>query len=581
MEDAARSVYRWRILLVGAAALGALAQATALCTAFLVPWTGIWGAGFSVSGRPYEMYVRALLKNGPTARAGAHLGDRIRIKEYDLKHRIGIFYQPVADQPFNLRLYRNGKPIAITVVPAEGSPPGVRISYLLSFVASAFVAVIAALIGWRRADSPRARWVSLLLSASLLDAAGPQNAVTPWLAFSVFQVLAFPFIAAAPLVCFFLFIRRVATPLSPARQIIQVSGYAFALGELLFGIVAAIGLLTLRVDPTWLGFQRTFSFSGGGGLLLSLIAGAAAVLATHGAERQFAVWTIGSLAFIAIDAAVTLMPARTYEWVIVRNIVANILTFAAPLGLSYALLSRRLMDVGFILNRAVVFALASAIIVAIFIVTEWALTEWIKDVSHATSIAVNVGLALFIGGSAQWLHSKVDQFVDAVFFRKRHENEKAIRTFARECAFITRPQVLLDRAVEAVKTYGQASEASILLLDKTAVDPDDPAIVAMRANHQPVELHKYKTELQGEFAFPMVTRGALFGILLCGEKSDGESYAPDEFDAIETLAHNVGSALDALGERGDVPVSDRIVEELRRGFAALEARLAAPPGANA
>ena len=573
MENAARSIYRWRALLVCAAALGALAQAAALFSAFVVPWTGIWGAGFSVSGRPYEMYVRALLKNGPTARAGAHIGDRIRIDEYDLKHRIGIFYQPVADQPFHMRLYRNGKPVEITVIPAEGSPPGVRISYLLSFVASAFVAVIAALIGWRRADSPRARWLSLFLSASLLLGILPENFATPWTGVSVLQVLALPFIVSAQLLFFLLFIQRVATPLSRARHLIQIAGYAFALVQIFTGLISAFGLITLKVDPTLLGFQRIFSFSGGTGILVSLMAGTAAILATHGAERQFALWTIGSLAFIALDAAITLMPARTYEGVIIRNIVANILTFAAPLGLSYALLSRRLLDVGFILNRALVFALASAIIVGIFIVTEYALTEWIRDVSHATSIAVNVGLALLIGGSAQWLHSKVDQFVDAVFFRKRHENEKAIRTFARDCAFITRPQVLLDRAVETVKTYGQASEASILFLDKAQLDPDDPAIVAMRATHKPVELHNYKTELTGEFAFPMVARGALFGMLVCGEKTDGETYAPDEFDAIETLAYNVGTAVDALGQGGDEPVYERIVEELRRGFAALEARL--------
>jgi hypothetical protein len=66
-------------------------------------------------------------------------------------------------------------------------------------------------------------------------------------------------------------------------------------------------------------------------------------------------------------------------------------------------------------------------------------------------------------------------------------------------------------------------------------------------------------------------------VLVIGPKTDDETYAPDEFDALETLASNVGTALDALGQGGDQPVYDQIVEELRRGFATLEARLASGP----
>ena len=54
----------------------------------------------------------------------------------------------------------------------------------------------------------------------------------------------------------------------------------------------------------------------------------------------------------------------------------------------------------------------------------------------------------------------------------------------------------------------------------------------------------------------MVSRGELMGALVCGAKCDGETYAPDESDALLTLARSVGTALDTLTLRnGDAAVS--------------------------
>ena len=63
----------------------------------------------------------------------------------------------------------------------------------------------------------------------------------------------------------------------------------------------------------------------------------------------------------------------------------------------------------------------------------------------------------------------------------------------------------------------------------------------MKAWGKPVDLHLlYGSELHGELAFPMISRGDLLGALLCGPKRDGEGYAPDESDALLALARGVG-----------------------------------------
>lgn len=74
---------------------------------------------------------------------------------------------------------------------------------------------------------------------------------------------------------------------------------------------------------------------------------------------------------------------------------------------------------------------------------------------------------------------------------------------------------------------------------------------------KPVDLCDIKnTELRGEVAFPMISRGLLVGALICGPKRDGQSPAPDESAALVALAHGVGMALDTLSTPNDGAMRD-------------------------
>jgi hypothetical protein len=59
----------------------------------------------------------------------------------------------------------------------------------------------------------------------------------------------------------------------------------------------------------------------------------------------------------------------------------------------------------------------------------------------------------------------------------------------------------------------------------------------------------------------MVSRGTLFGVLVCGAKRSGEAYAPDESEALLALAHGVGTALDVLSAQRDQP-NEIVLREL-------------------
>jgi hypothetical protein len=68
----------------------------------------------------------------------------------------------------------------------------------------------------------------------------------------------------------------------------------------------------------------------------------------------------------------------------------------------------------------------------------------------------------------------------------------------------------------------------------------------------------------------MMARGLLVGALVCGPKVSGESFAPDEIEALLSLAQSVGVALDSLNrEAGDSTAS------LREAMSGLQASITA------
>jgi GAF domain-containing protein len=83
-------------------------------------------------------------------------------------------------------------------------------------------------------------------------------------------------------------------------------------------------------------------------------------------------------------------------------------------------------------------------------------------------------------------------------------------------------------------------------------------------------LDDVETALDGAWAYPLMSRGELLGILVCGTKRDGESYAPDENEALAALAQSVGKALASL--RPEHEDLRKVVYEMRDALRILAQR---------
>ncbi|HEY0394570.1 MAG TPA: hypothetical protein VGD01_08740 [Candidatus Elarobacter sp.] len=503
-------------------------------------------------------------------RPDVHVGDVIRLHENSPEERFRYARQRLGDTIVFDR--DHGGPITVRLVHRPPKPVG----YAFLAIVVAFI-VVGALLALRQPRLPEARALAgMLLLLGVTFTLAPEDWMPPWvvglsyLAITTVQFIAFGY--AVHLATIFpdpnaggwrRRIRRVNVPVSLA-----IAATGLWLAHIIYyeNRMPSAGLLVVG-RYAWVYY-----------LVAITTAFTIANRAARGADRMRVRWVSLSLAigFSGVLVNVVLIVVaqlKPTEWMAYFALTILVI----PLGLGYAIVRHRVIDVGFVINRAVVFGAVSLIVVMAFMALEWLLGSALVKVSHLTSTSLELGLALVLGFSLRTIHAKVDAFVDDIFFRSRHEAERALQTFARDVGFITDPGVALARAHDELLARTGAAGVGIYIVDDGAavrvdatesngpsgitafaqagaVDPafaesadiDDPALVRLRASRSPLALREVRTRLRGDRAYPMYVRDALSGLVVLQPKTNGEAYAPDEIATIESVALALGNALDAL-----------------------------------
>lgn len=251
----------------------------------------------------------------------------------------------------------------------------------------------ASILAWRRPDSAEARALALLL---ILNCIGldfqPQGWISPWpLLDAALNSLSGPLYACG-ITLFATYAMLFARPASALRR-----GLAWAA----YGVAALTGVVEL-VAPAW----PVFALPGAAFLsdtillygsalpfLFPMLCAVATIPATRGAERTRFLWaSIPLLPLYLVSVCAVPAPAFGVGWANAWLYVTNIAIFIAPLGLTYALLSRRLLDIGFALNRAAVFAVMSLVLAGLFAGLQWLANRLVAGSIHdaTTEIAIVV-----------------------------------------------------------------------------------------------------------------------------------------------------------------------------------------------
>jgi GAF domain len=545
-------------VLVGICVLAALVEIASIVDATGMggapPWRGSLGINTATGSKPFDLAIASVDRGEAADVAGLRRDDLIDIRANSLVERNSLFGVPLNGLPLLLSVQRGQSQLKVTVAP-QG--PALTWNFWLGAFTDFWLLLFATLIAYRGAGIPHMRLLSMWLAVFVLTGALLGCAV-PWAWVYVLLNVAVSVLGPLSVALLAAFASGFARPLSRLRRTSQWLCYIFLAIFTIVSLVGIAGNVTLWFDPVpfVVGFRGIVPISAA--VLMAVLCGILAITASRGLERQRAVWTLVPLAafYCFFIVGVIALTSSSFADSIVIGLASTVVLLGTPVALTYAALSRRLIDIGFFLNRAAVFAIISVIVVGVFVLFEWAAGRWLEGVTHTTSAIVGMIVALALGLSMAFIQKYVERLVDVVFFRKRHDDEAALRRFAHEASYVSDRSTLLERAVRTVIEHTGAEDAAILVRrdpdsyawatgdQRAEVSEDDPVIVALRTWRKPIDLHEvHDSQLRGEFALPMTSRGDLVGALICGPKRDGESYAPDELEALSVLAHGVGLAL--------------------------------------
>ena len=243
--------------------------------------------------------------------------------------------------------------------------------------------------------------------------------------------------------------------------------------------------------------------------------------------------------------------------------IASSLMFVLSLtGFLYAVLRHRVVDISVVLNRALVYAATTSLVLGLFALLESLIER--TTLGHGASLLLELAVPLGLGAALSTVHRRIEAVVERFFFRHQYRAEVALRRFAEECAFITQPENLFDLTVEQIARHAGAPRVALYERTPEAyvrirqhgepalpaqVATDDLAFVGLRARNAELDLDDTQSRLGRDgYAFPLMLRGTLLGALVVGQRP-GEHYAADERELLFHVAHEVGAALLALRAR--------------------------------
>jgi hypothetical protein len=312
-------------------------------------------------------------------------------------------------------------------------------------------------------------------------------------------------------------------------------------------------------------------------------------------ERERLRWVIGGFVLgLATNFLGTtllfssLIPVAPPLWV--TNVLVS-LNVLLPLTVAHAVVRHRVLDIDFVIGRALVYAVLTTLLAGLFGLLDWLFGSTLEE--FRLSRLAEAAIAISIAFAFDFLHTRTERGVEAVFFRKRRAAEARIARLARDLPD-ARSLAVIERALvgEVVDAFGLTSAAVYRRVEEDAdspfvrtaslgwsdaqnesLDDNDLLVLALRSRKRPValaELPWRREDVPKRAHAPLVgipinSRSQLAGIVLYGGHPDGSDVDPSEVAQLERLVGAASVALDALDAerlRSDIDAKASQVSEL-------------------
>lgn len=241
--------------------------------------------------------------------------------------------------------------------------------------------------------------------------------------------------------------------------------------------------------------------------------------------------------------------------------VTFVVVVIAYAGFAYAMLRHRLFDVGFVVNRALVFTIISTFLLLVFSVTEWGVDKLLHFQGREKNILFDAAVAMAIILSFHRIQHWVSHKVDHIFYHHWYESAETLRHFIERAVHVTDVATLREKYAHAIQAFSGADSVAIYASDTdenftirfstqtlvpARLEHHYDVVLELKHTHKAVELDGHLPLLPGEFAFPMLARGRVSGVLLLGTKRNGQQLRPDELLLLTKCVFGLGLAMESL-----------------------------------
>ncbi len=506
------------------------------------------------SGR-IDVIARGVKPLGPLARAGVHEGDRLR-----LDIRWNDFRTLATGEIFGFTRVAPGKPahFALVVPEYEGHSKDVQ-NY--RFIITLFDLSVGLLLFFRLRGDVGAEALGIAFIAAAITSNFPSSPGWSifWITVAYSGAALTPFLILAFAMSFY---GRHTRTLWTAEKVTY--------GILLLGLLAgfAIGFYSNYFAYTAPAIRLSLAL-----LFVEVICAYSASVVYFARGYATASGSVGArygMLLIALLLTFCLTAVQTYSFFVLKLArmdpenplydVNVVLSLVGPLLFAYAVLRHRVIDLGFVLNRTLIYGGISIIMLSAFGLIEWAVGHVLQPQGRNESAALDAAIAVLVSLSFNRVHNFVERYVEALFFRSWHENEERLHRFVTEASFITRAENLKAAFVNELARFTGGAMVALYLEDRevdyrafagaapfpAGIDTDEPTLVAMRAEHGAIFPADTASTLPAALALPMLHRHELLGLVLLGSKPGGDGYRPDEVEEMCNATHQIGNDLHAL-----------------------------------
>ncbi|HSL01665.1 MAG TPA: hypothetical protein VK869_15115 [Rubrobacteraceae bacterium] len=193
-----------------------------------------------------------------------------------------------------------------------------------------------------------------------------------------------------------------------------------------------------------------------------------------GEERQQIKWIAFAASVVVVLYAIAMIasfvsPAES--WTTAGSVWwLNLLTYAVlssftlvPIAVGIAVLKYRLYDIDFLINRALVYAPLTAMLILVYVGGVAGLQAAFRTLSGQESTLAVVASTLAIAALFSPLRQRVQAFVDRRFYRRKYDAAKTLETFSAKLRDETDLGALNDELVSVVKETMQPAHVGFWL----------------------------------------------------------------------------------------------------------------------